>query len=152
MKYQILRHLPTMALTVALWGTTYATQAQDAAEPAPDYVTQTTTAINIPDGGSIKEFNDLYKEYFAKVISKNVYFKHFSLLRHFWGSEGASIVRVVEYADWSDIEKAVEETKKLEKAAWPDDTARAAFFKKFGSYQDPHHSDEIYTVLSDFTK
>ena len=40
----------------------------------------------------------------------------------------------------------------IAKAAWPDEAARTAFFKKLDSYADMHHSDEIYTVMKSMQK
>lgn len=148
----MLRYLPTIALSVALVGSSTTTRAQDKPAPEPTYVTQTTVPIIVPDGGTMKEFHHMYKEYFDKVIAKNTLIKHYSLLRHAWGSEGGTFVIVAEYASWSDIGKAADETDELVKAAWPDEDARKAFFAKLASYQDMHHSDEIYTAVDDLTK
>lgn len=152
MRNSLIQYLPTIALSVALIGATTATRAQDKPAPAPSYVTQTTVRFVMPEGGSGKEFVDMYKEYFDKVIAKNPMIKHYSILRHAWGSVGGSFVIVAEYASWADIEKAGDETEKLVEAAWPDKAAREAFFTKLASYQDMYHSDEIYTVQDPFTK
>jgi hypothetical protein len=152
MRQAIRHYLPAIALSIALIAGGTALHAQDKTDAPQSYVTQTTVRFILPEGGTVKEFYDLYKEYFEKVIAKNPYVKHYSLLRHAWGSVGGSFVVVQEYASWGDIEKAADAMKKLEEAAWPDENARMAFFKKFSSYQDGHHSDEIYTPLEEFHK
>lgn len=152
MRHAIFPYLPVLALSLALIGSGTILRAQDNPAAPQSYVAHTTVRVIIPEGGNGKEFQDLYKEYFDKVVAKNAYIKHYSVLRHAWGSLGGSFVVVREYANWGDIEKANTEMRKLENAAWPDQNARKAFFAKFNSYQDMHHSDEIYSPMEDFHK
>lgn len=151
MRHAMIPYLPAIALSLALISST-ALRAQDRSAAPQSYVAHTTVRVIMPEGGNGKEFHDLYKEYFDKVVAKNAYIKHYSVLRHAWGSLGGSFVVVREYANWGDIEKANTEMKKLENAAWPDENVRKTFFAKFNSYQDIHHSDEIYTPIDEFQK
>lgn len=124
-----------------------------AEKPDVNYITQTTTKITIPVGGTEKEMMGIWKEYFDKVIAKSTLVKHFTMFRHAWGSLGASIVITYEFTSWGDIDKYhTEEAPSLEKAAWPDEKARTAFLDKMSSYEDRYHRDEIYVVSNGMRK
>src|SRR6185436_18518058 len=91
------------------------------------------------------------KEYYDKIESKSKLLIGHSVERHAWGSHGATICIINEFATWADIEKFnVEETEELAKAAWPDEKARQAFMDKMDSYLSPYHQDEIYSSWNDY--
>lgn len=142
--------LPIVALSFALCGAGQQAVAQD--KPANTFITQTTTNIIIPEGSTREDVQKAFQEYFNKVISKSTLIKHYAIYIHAYGSRGASYVQSMELASWEDISKLDDEIEALEKAAWPDETARKAFLKKMASYSDPHHSDEIYTVMNSMRK
>ena len=120
-------------------------QAQE--EMKTNFVTQATSRLVIPAGDEEKSYWKMQQEYYENVISKSKLVVHYSICRHAWGSEGATIVERMEFANWNDIEKFTkEESRSLAAAAWPDEKAREAFFKKWRSYEDPYHHDEIYSI------
>jgi len=84
-------------------------------------------------------------EMFTNIHAKSEILLGYSIRRHAWGSEGATVVISWEVATWEDIEKFVsEEMEELSKAAWPDEEVREAKWKEYNSYLSPHHKDEIY--------
>lgn len=142
--------LPIVALSFALCGAGKQAVAQE--KPANPYIVQTTANFVIPEGSTREDVQKAFQEYYDKVITKSKLIKHFAIYIHAWGSHGASFVRSMEFANWDDLDKFEDELDALEKAAWPDETARKAFLKKMGSYSSPYHSDEIYTVMSSMRK
>ncbi|MFZ1686982.1 MAG: hypothetical protein WAU70_06160 [Flavobacteriales bacterium] len=151
MKTTLLRLLPIVALTTGLMIPGSHVLAQD--KPDVNFITQTTSKITVPDGMTEDDMWKMEQEYFDKVISKSAILKHYNIYRHAWGSLGATVVVTLEYATWEDIEKfSTVERDALEKAAWPDEAARKAFLKKMGSFNDPYHRDEIYTVSNTMRK
>ena len=142
--------LAVSTLLVAAIGTSSNAVAQDA--PAFNYIAQTTTKIVMPEGATRADVQAAFQEFYDKVIAKSTLVKHYSFYIHAWGSLGGSYVTTMEFDKWEDISKFNDEFDALAKAAWPDEAARKAFFKKLDSYSDIHHSDEIYTVLKSMRK
>jgi hypothetical protein len=137
-----MRALITTAAVLCLMATTV---AQD--EPKTNFLTQATVRLVIPEGETESTFWEMQREYFDKVINKSKLVVHYTICRHAWGSEGATAVESIEYANWSDIETFNRtERKTLEEAAWPDEAARKAFMKKWRSFENPYHKDEIYNI------
>jgi hypothetical protein len=142
--------LALSTLLVAALGTSSKAVAQDA--PAFNYIAQTTSKFVMPEGATRADVQAAFQEYYDKVIAKSTLVKHYALYIHAWGSTGGSYVTTMEFDKWEDLSKFNDEFETLEKAAWPDETARKAFLKKFSSYSEFHHSDEIYTVLKSMRK
>lgn len=107
------------------------------------YYTITTWKIEIPQDGSRKEFNNLMKEWYEKITSKNDKIISERIMRHSSGSDLRDVVVITEYASWNDIDAAQKKQEELVEAAWPDKEQRQAFFKTFNKYSTTH-SDEIY--------
>lgn len=120
-------------------------------ENEASYYTVTTWKIDIPEDGSRKEFNNLMKEWYEKITSKNDKIISERVLRHSSGSDLRDVVIVTEYASWNDIDAANKKQGELVDAAWPDQEARQAFFKKFNKYSLTH-SDEIYREYANLRK
>ncbi len=115
------------------------------------YYTITTWKIEIPQDGSRKEFNELMKEWYEKVTSKNDKIISERVMNHASGSDQRDVVIITEYASWNDIDAAHDKQNELVDAAWPEKEARQAFFKKFNQYSVTH-SDEIYREVSSLRK
>ncbi|MBX2981719.1 MAG: hypothetical protein WBB32_14960 [Flavobacteriales bacterium] len=148
-----MKKLKILALSTVLAAACVASSSAVAQEaPAISYVAQTTVKFVMPEGTTRADVQGAFQEYYDKVIAKSKLVKHFSMYIHAWGSLGGSYVRTMEFEKWEDLDKFGDEFEALEKAAWPDETARKAFLKKLGSYSDMHHSDEIYTVLNSMRK
>ena len=149
MKY--LKTVPLAGLLLALCCTTSTVIAQE--KPDINYITQTTQKIVIPEGSTEDDMWKAMQEYYDKVLSKSTVMLHYNIYRHAWGSLGASVVTTLEFKTWEDIMKFNEtEREALEKAAWPDETARKAFIKKLSGFEDPYHRDEIYAVRNSMRK
>lgn len=145
--------LKSLPLAVLLLSAVFSATSAQAQDDAPvHYVAQTTTKYVIPEGSTAEDAKKALQEYFDKVLSKNKYLLHYAMYRHAWGSQGGTLVASMEFASWADIDNFENENEALEKAAWPDETARKAFLKKMSSYLDPYHRDEIYTVVSGMRK
>jgi hypothetical protein len=118
--------------------------AQEA--PTAKYYTVTTMHFNL-DNDSDANWLEVEKEYLDKVTKKNEYILGSGFYTHLYTSNSTDVKYVQVYASWEDIDKAGARNGELEKAAWPDDTARAAFLKTQGDFYAQQHSDEIYSVM-----
>jgi len=112
-------------------------------DPKPVYITITTMHRNLDADG--KDWRKTEQEYYDKVTSKNDLIIGSEILTHFYTANSAEILHISVYKTWEDIEKAGDITDELVRKAWPDETARKAFFDKQRSYYTTKHSDEIYT-------
>jgi len=121
-----------------------AISAQDA--PTPKYYVVTTLHFNM-DNYSDASWLDVEKEYLDKVTMKNEHIMGAGFYPHLYTANSTDVKYVQVFGSWDAIEKAGERNAELEKEAWPDDTARAAFLKTQGSFYTNKHSDEIYSVL-----
>lgn len=148
MKY--LKYISIAALALFAFGTTTNAIAQD--KPDVNIIAQTTMRIVVPDGSEEKAMWDMMHEYYDKVYAKSTILKHITIYRHRYGSEGRTMVVNLEFATWADVEKFDDEREALENAGWPDEAKRKAFMKKLGSFQDPYHRDEIYSISNTMRK
>jgi hypothetical protein len=115
--------------------------AQD--DPKPVYITITTMHRNLDADG--KDWRKTEQEYYDKVTSKNDLIIGSEILTHYYTANSSEVLHVSVYKNWEDIEKSNDVSDDLIKKAWPDETARKAFFDKQRSYYTTKHSDEIYT-------
>jgi hypothetical protein len=97
--------------------------------------------------GNPGEWMELEKEYHEKVTMKNELILGSQFLNHFYTADNSEVVLVTAYGSWEAINDAGARTEELVEAAWPDEAARDAFFKKKDSYYVNIHSDEIYATL-----
>ncbi len=116
--------------------------ANNFAQGEGHYYTVTTWKISSPKGGSMSEFNEMMKEWYDKVVSKNEFVISEKVLRHQSGVDMRDWVFITEYASWNDIEAANTRQNELVQEGWPDAEKRSAFFDKFWQYARTH-SDEI---------
>ena len=114
-------------------------------DPKPVYITITTMYRNLDADG--KDWRKTEQEYYDKVTSKNDLIIGSEILTHYFTANSAEILHVSVYKNWEDIEKSGDVSDELIKKAWPDETARKAFFDKQRSFYTTVHSDEIYTSL-----
>lgn len=87
------------------------------------------------------------KEYFDNVINKNEFIESSNVLMHYFTEDNSEIKFINVYSSWENIEKGAKRNGELAEAAWPDEDARNAFFKKQGDYYSSMHSDEIYSSV-----
>jgi len=120
--------------------------AQD--EPAP-IVTVTRSHWNMEfENFSMDEWKKLESEFHEKVTMKNEYITGSVVLLHNYTPDNSEILFGQVYANWGDVQKAVDRNRELAKEAWPDDEERQAFFKKQSAYYSNLHSDEIYSSMT----
>lgn len=123
--------------------------AQDETPKGPEYITVTTMHWNMDlEDFSMDDWKAVEKEYLDKVIMKNEHIIGASFFLHRYTADNTELVYVQSYANWEAIDKAGEREGELARAAWPDDDARSAFFKKRNAYYTDLHSDEIYATMS----
>ena len=115
----------------------------------PMYVVATTMYWNMNnDNFKMDEWKATEKEYMDKVTKKNSLVMSARFYTHRFTADNTELMYVQTYASWDDIDKAGEKNAELEKAAWPDENARKAFFKKRDNYYAAEHSDEIYATMA----
>ncbi|GAA4294181.1 hypothetical protein [Aestuariibaculum suncheonense] len=114
----------------------------------PMYITVTKAHWNMDyEDFDMDTWKAVEKEYLEKVIKKNDLRVGHSVYLHQMSPSNSEILFVNVYNTWEDIVKANEKDDELAEAAWPDETARNAFFDKQRAYYSPIHSDEIYYTM-----
>ncbi|MCG2419917.1 hypothetical protein K8089_12875 [Aequorivita sp. F47161] len=114
----------------------------------PQYMSVTTNHWNMDkDDLSMSDWKALEKEYLQKVVSKNEHITSASFYTHLFSPDNTEVLYVQTYPSWEAMDKAAKRSAELEKQAWPDDKARANFFKKRNDYFAAYHSDEIYAPI-----
>ncbi len=105
-----------------------------------------------PDEGSRKEFEALRNAYLKDVVHKNKYLKGYFPYVHAWGSDKRDFVEVFEIESLTDLEKAFEETGRLNKARFADEDKMKAESKKIGKYFTGFHADYVYKAIPELRK
>ena len=137
----------TLVFTLVLLSNTFAAFAQDA-PTGPAYVVVTTLHWNMDyENYDDAKWEAVEKEYLDKVTMKNEHIMSSSVYLHRYTADNSELLSVATYASWDAIDKAGDRNGELEKAAWPDENARKAFFKKRNAYYAYEHSDEIYATI-----
>jgi hypothetical protein len=98
-----------------------------------------------PEDGTRAEFEQLRLEYNKNVIQKNPFIHAYYPLRHAWGADNREFVNVYVVKSFCDISEMNKATAGLVAAAWPDETKRKAFMKKYNRYYSGVHGDYIYS-------
>ena len=137
-----------LVFTLVLLSNSISTFAQDA--PArPAYVVVTTLHWNMDNEDfDMAEWEAVEKEYLDKVTMKNELIMSSSVYLHRYTADNTELLAVATYASWEDVDKAGDRNTELAEAAWPDENARKAYFKKRNAYYAAEHSDEIYAPLA----
>ena len=115
------------------------------------YYSITTWKLRVPADGSNAELNELFKEWYEKVTTKNDKILSQKVLVHRSGPDMRDWVIVSEYATWNDIDAANDAQNKLVDEGWPNKEDRKKFFDKFWKYVFTH-SDEILQEKPELTK
>ena len=97
-------------------------------EKTARYYTVTKMNFNM-DNDSDANWLDVEKEYLDKVTKKNDYIMNAGFYTHLYTENSTDVIYVQVFSSWEDINKAAARNGELEKEAWPDDTARAAFIQ-----------------------
>jgi hypothetical protein len=105
-----------------------------------------------PADGEPGEFEKLRMEYAEKVIHKNPHILAYYPMGHAWGANNRELVDVYIVASLADVAEMNTAIADLEKAAWPDEAKRKAFFKKYDRYFTGQHGDYLYTTIPGVSK
>ncbi len=135
-----------MVLAVMLLLCNISTFAQE--QTRPQFVTVTTMHWNMDNKDfKMDEWKAVEKEYLDKVTMKNEHVASASFYLHRMTPDNTELLYVQTYPTWEAIGKAADRNAELAKAAWSDEKARTAFFKKRNAYYSDNHSDEIYATM-----
>ena len=108
--------------------------------------------LAFPDDGSGKEFKTLRDPFVKDVIHKNQFIKGYYPYVHAWGADKRDFVEVFVIESLGDLDKAFEETAKLNKARFSDEIKQKDTGKKMGKYFTGFHADYIYKSVSGISK
>ncbi|RAJ18166.1 hypothetical protein [Olleya aquimaris] len=121
----------------------------DTVQDQPQYVVVTTMHWNMDyENFDMDTWKAIEKEYMDKVTKKNNHIVSARYYLHQFTADNTEILYVRTFNSWEDIDKAGKKSVELAKAAWPDESARNAFFDKQNAYYANEHSDEIYATLN----
>lgn len=135
-----------MVLAIMLLLCTNSTFAQE--QTRPEFVTVTTMHWNMDNKDfKMEDWKAVEKEYLDKITMKNEHVTGASFYLHRMTPDNTELLYVQSYPNWESLGKAAARNTELAKAAWPDEKARDAFFKKRNNNYSPMHSDEIYATM-----
>lgn len=138
------RFFTVLAIALLLCNTSIFAQEQQ----RPAFVTVTTMHWNMNmEDFKMDQWKAVEKEYLDKVTMKNEHVSGASFYLHRMTPDNTELLYVQSYPSWDAVGKAAERNAELATAAWPDEKARQAFFKKRNAYYSPKHSDEIYAPM-----
>lgn len=133
-----------MAMALLLCNTSTFAQEQT----RPEFVTVTTMHWNMDNKDfKMEDWKAIEKEYLDKITMKNEHVMSASYFLHRMTPDNTELLYVQSYPSWEALGKAASRNAELAKAAWPDEKARDAFFKKRDMNYSPMHSDEIYATM-----
>lgn len=141
----------TLAIVSAIFLMSAWLNSANAQNPSSHVITINTQYMIPTDSAGRAERTALAKEYFDKVTSKNQYIIHEWNMVHYYTDDSREWVTIDEFATWADIDKANDRFGELEKLAWPDAKARAAYFAKSDKYYSSH-KDAIYHAVEGLSK
>jgi len=119
-------------------------------EPVLFYVRNSHLAF--PDDGSEKEFNELRDPYVNDVIHKNQYIKGYYPYVHAWGADKRDFVEVFVVESLDALDKAFDESEKLNKARFANEIKQKETGKKISKYFTGFHADYIYKSVPSLSK
>lgn len=108
--------------------------------------------FTFPEDGTVKEFDELSKQYFDAVINKNDYVKAYYPNEHAWGADKTEFTEAMVVESLSDLEKALKKNGELFNANWNDEAKQKAFNDKMNKYTTGVHGDYIYRSVHELTK
>lgn len=105
-----------------------------------------------PEDGTAKEFDELSKQFYDAVISKNDLIKAYYPNEHAWGSDKTQFTEVFVVESLADLESALKKNGELYNANWNDAAKRKAYNDKMNKYTTGVHGDFIYRSVHELTK
>ena len=111
-------------------------------DKATIYNLQTWHMVNTP--GTKRSVRDsLDRIYFEKVTSKIPEILSERHMQHYFTADSHEYVILTEVAGLTELGTSLDKYDEMEKAAWPDEAKRKAFFKPFDDFFS-YHSDKLY--------
>jgi len=108
--------------------------------------------LAFPNDGTKKEFNELRDPFVKEVIHKNQFIKGYYPYVHAWGADKRDFIEVFVVASLADLEKALDESGKLNKARFSDKAKQKATKKKMEKYFTGFHGDYVYKSVPSLAK
>jgi len=108
--------------------------------------------LAFPEDGTKKEFNELRDPFVKEVIHKNKFIKGYYPYVHAWGADKRDFIEVFVVASLADLDKALDESGKLNKARFNDEAKQKAAGKKMGKYFTGFHGDYVYKSVPSLAK
>jgi hypothetical protein len=109
-----------------------------------NFVHFTKLRILWPEDGSMKERDSLIAIYNDNVIKKNALILSHREYTHYFTGDSKDYMIIQEYKDFAAWEASNKMTEDLEKAAFPDEAKRKAFFAMLDKYFEKWHGDALY--------
>ena len=100
-----------------------------------------------PKDGTMKEYNEVNKEYVENVFHKNDLIKGYYPNMHAWGSDRTEFIEAFIIDSMDDLDDMLKKNGELFKAHWADEAERKEFGKKAGKYFTGVHGDYLYTMI-----
>lgn len=141
----------SLTLVLAVMISLFIYNSLSLAQDEGHFYTVTTWKMMVPTDGSNAELNDLFKEWYDKVVSKNDKIVSEKVFTHISGADMRDWVVISEYATWNDMNEANDVQNKLVAEGWPNEDDRKEFFATFWKYVYTH-SDEILQEVPALTK
>ena len=123
---------------------------EESDKPILFYVRKSHLAF--PQDGTKKEFNELRNPFLKEVIYKNQFIKGYYPYVHAWGADRRDFVEVFVVDDLATLEKALNETGKLNKARFTDEVKQKEEGKKMRKYFTGFHGDYVYRSVPGLAK
>lgn len=108
--------------------------------------------LAFPDDGNGKEFKALREPFLKEVIHKNQFIKGYYPYVHAWGADKRDFIEVFVVATLADLDKALDESGKLNKARFNDEAKQKVAGKKMGKYFTGFHADYVYKSVPGISK
>jgi len=108
--------------------------------------------LAFPEDGTKKEFNELRDPFVKEVIHKNKFIKGYYPYVHAWGADKRDFIEVFVVASLADLDKALDESGKLNKARFNNEAKQKAAGKKMGKYFTGFHGDYVYKSVPSLAK
>ncbi len=100
-----------------------------------------------PKDGTMKEYNELSKEYVDNVFKKNEFIKGYYPNMHAWGADRTEFVEAFLLDSLDDLNDMLKRNGELTKEHWADEDKRKEFWKNSSKYFTGVHGDYVYTMV-----